>query len=143
MRLLAYKKSGVHIEVTDLLVPKFGDSMDDLRKLVRWIADNLGAETPFHILRFFPTYKMSDTPPTPIETLEKAFNIAKEELKYVYIGNAGQRENTYCPVCGTLSVERTILGVTAFNLKKDLKCLKCGNRIPIAGMKWVPKNLLK
>jgi pyruvate formate lyase activating enzyme len=143
--LLAYKKNKVYTEITDLLIPKVGDDLDDFKKLCKWVVDNLGDETPLHILQFFPTYKMLDLPRTPLTTLEKAYDVAKKEgLKYVYLGNVSHRkENTYCPNCDTLAIERTILGVTKFSLNKDLKCLKCGTRIPIFGTKWIPENLWK
>jgi pyruvate formate lyase activating enzyme len=87
---------------------------------------------------------MLDLPRTPVKTLERAYEVAKKEgLKYVYLGNVSHNlENTYCPVCGTPAIERTILGITKFLLKKDLKCSKCGNKIPIFGTKWIPKKLL-
>jgi pyruvate formate lyase activating enzyme len=143
--LLAYKKNKVYTEITDLLIPKVGDNLDDFKKLCKWVVDNLGDETPFHILQFFPTYKMLDLPRTPLTTLEKAYDIAKKEgLNYVYLGNVSHRkENTYCPNCGTLAIERTILGVTKFSLKRDLKCLKCGNKVPVFGTKWIPDKLWK
>jgi len=143
--LLAYKKNKVYTEITDLLIPKVGDNLDDFKKLCKWILDNLGDKTPLHILQFFPTFKMLDLPRTPLTTLEKAYDIAKKEgLKYVYLGNVSHKtENTYCPNCGTLAIERTILGVTKFLLKKDLKCLKCGNKIPVYGTKWIPEKLWK
>lgn len=143
--LLTYKENKVYIEITDLIIPKVGDNLEDVKKLCKWILDSLGDETPFHILQFFPTFKMLDLPRTPLATLEKAYDIAKKEgLKYVYLGNVSHKtENTYCPNCGALAIERTILGVTKFFLKKDLKCLKCGNKIPIFGTKWIPEKLWK
>jgi len=144
--LLAYKENKVYIEITDLIVPKIGESMEDVKKLCRWIIDNLGEETPFHLIQFFPTYKLPDLPRTPIETMEKAYEIAKEEgLKYVYLGNihGHKLENTVCPNCKNPLIERTIMGVTNFLLKKDLKCPKCKEKIPIFGIKWIPKNLWK
>ncbi len=144
--LLAYKKNKVYIEITDLLIPKFGDDLEDVKKLCKWIVDNLGDDTPFHIIQFFPTFKMTNLPRTPIETMEKAYEIAKKEgLKYVYLGNVFDHklENTYCPKCDELVIERTILGVQKFSLKKGLSCPKCGERIPIFGEKWIPKQLWK
>ena len=85
-------------------------------------------------------------PRTPEKTLEKAYKIAKEEgLKYVFIGNVHNHEleNTYCPKCQKLLIERTIMGVNKFLLKKDLKCLKCGEKIPVFGVQWVPETLWK
>jgi pyruvate formate lyase activating enzyme len=144
--LLAYNKNKVYIEITDLIVPKIGDNLEDLKKLCKWIVDNLGDKTPFHLIQFFPTYKITDLPRTPVKTMEKAYETAKKEgLKYVYLGNVHghELENTYCHNCGNLVVERTILGVSKFLLKKDLKCPKCGERIPIFGEKWIPEHLWK
>ena len=144
--LLAYKKNKVYIEITDLIVPKLGDNLEDVRKLCKWIVENLGDRTPFHLIQFFPTFKITDLPRTPIKTMEKAYEIAKNEgLKYVFLGNvhAHKLENTYCHNCGNLVIERTILGIKKFSLKKDLKCPKCGEKIPIFGEKWVPEHLWK
>ena len=144
--LLAYNKNKVYIEITDLIVPKIGDNLEDLKKLCKWIVDNLGDKTPFHLIQFFPTYKITDLPRTPVKTMEKAYETAKKEgLKYVYLGNVHghELENTYCHNCGNLVVERTILGVSKFLLKKDLKCPKCGEKIPIFGEKWILEHLWK
>ncbi len=141
--LLAYKKNKVYIEITDLIVPKLGDNMEDVKKLCKWIVDNLGDKTPFHLIQFFPTHKLTDLPRTSIKTMEKAYNIAKKQgLKYVFLGNVHNHEleNTYCHNCGNLVIERTILGVKNFLLKEDFKCPKCGEEIPIFGEKWVPKH---
>ena len=75
-----------HTELTNLLIPTLNDSEATIRKMVDWIYDNLGPEVPMHFSRYFPCYKMS-LPPTPVETLRKAERIAKEKLKYVYVGN--------------------------------------------------------
>jgi len=143
--LLAYKENKVYIEITDLIVPKYGDNLEDVKKLCRWIVENLGENTPFHILQFFPTYKLLDLPRTPLETLEKAYDIAKKEgMKYVYLGNVSHKlENSFCSNCNTLLIERTIAGVMDFKLKVDCKCPKCGEIFPIEGKKWVPKHLWK
>ena len=75
-----------HIELTNLIIPTLNDSESVIRKMVDWIYENLGPETPLHISRYFPCYKMN-LPPTPVETLKKAKELAKEKLKYVYVGN--------------------------------------------------------
>ena len=75
-----------HIELTNLIIPTLNDSKASIKKMVDWVYDNLGAETPLHLSRYFPCYKM-DLPPTPVETLKMAERIAKEKLKYVYLGN--------------------------------------------------------
>ena len=76
-----------HVELTNLIIPTLNDSEDSVRKMVEWIYSNLGTEIPLHLSRYFPCYNM-DLTPTPIETLKRAERIAKEKLKYVYIGNA-------------------------------------------------------
>ena len=130
--LLEMKKQKIHIEITNLIIPKYGDDLEQFRKLVRWVRDNLGKDIPFHILRFFPTYKVLDLPETPLKILEKTHEIAKEEgLEFVYFGNVpGEKENTYCPKCGELLIERFGLSATSINLKGD-RCPKCGTKIPI------------
>ena len=130
--LLEMKKQKIHIEITNLIIPKYGDDLEQFRKLVRWVRDNLGKDIPFHILRFFPTYKVLDLPETPLKILEKAYEIAKKEgLEFVYLGNVpGEKENTYCPKCGELLIERFGLSATSINLKGD-RCPKCGTKIPI------------
>ena len=126
------KKLGIHIEITDLIIPKIGDDVKKFRELVKWVVDNLGPDTPFHILRFFPSYKMSEFPDTPLETLEKfAAESKKMGMKYVYVGNVpGHKyENTYCSNCNELLVERIGFNVV-LNLKKN-KCPKCGKEINV------------
>ncbi len=86
--LLIYKKAGVHIEVTNLLIPGFNDKPEQIERLVLWVAENLGKGTPFHFSRFFPHFRMRDTPITPMETLKKAEDIAKKHgMKHVHLGN--------------------------------------------------------
>ena len=75
-----------HIELTNLIIPTLNDSEDDIRKMVGWIYENLGPDVPLHFSRYFPCYKMS-LPPTPVGTLKTAEKIAKEKLKFVYLGN--------------------------------------------------------
>ncbi|MEM2936014.1 MAG: AmmeMemoRadiSam system radical SAM enzyme, partial [Candidatus Bathyarchaeia archaeon] len=82
------KKRGIHVEVTNLVIPKIGDSLEAVRELATWIRDNLGRDTPFHLLRFHPNYELTDIPSTPVGTLEEAWKRAREaELNYVYLGN--------------------------------------------------------
>jgi Pyruvate-formate lyase-activating enzyme len=130
------KKTNIHVEITDLVVPKVGDNLEAARRLSRWVYDNLGPDTPIHFLRFHPDYKMMDFPLTPIPTLERHYEVAKEEgLKYVYLGNVpGHRyENTYCAECGFPVVERYGFQIISWNLEKDNRCPRCGVKIPIQG----------
>jgi len=134
--LLEMKRCGIHLEITNLLVTKYGDSLEGVRRLARWIRENLGPEVPFHILRFHPDFRLMDVPSTPIETLEKACEASREEgLHYVYIGNVpGHRyENTYCPACGELVVGRFGFDITRWRLKEGNLCPKCGAKIAIIG----------
>jgi pyruvate formate lyase activating enzyme len=130
------KRHGIHVEITNLVVPKRGDSLERIRELAEWIRDNLGRDTVFHLLRFHPDYKLTELPSTPISTLEKACDIAREVgLNYVYIGNVpGHRyENTYCPNCNELVVRRFSFEISRWNLTKDMRCPACGHKIAIEG----------
>lgn len=130
------KRKGVFVEVTDLVVPRYGDDEEKARKTIRWIVENLGPETPIHFLRFHPDYKMLDVPPTPVEKLERMVKIAKEEgVHYAYIGNVpGHRyENTYCPKCGALLIRRVGFDIVSWNLTEDMRCPRCGYKVNIVG----------
>jgi pyruvate formate lyase activating enzyme len=134
--ILEMKRYGIHIEITDLVVPEIGDDLNQARKLVRWIYDNLGPDVPIHFLRFHPDYKLMNIPWTPIETLEKHWKVAKEEgLRFAYIGNVPGHplENTYCPECGTLLIRRYGFDILEWNLDNQNRCKKCGAKIPIIG----------
>ena len=87
--ILAMKKAGVWIELTNLIIPGTNDDMDMIRRMCRWIVGNGLADNPLHFSRFFPRYQMQDIPPTPIRTLKEAQQIALNEgVKHVYLGNA-------------------------------------------------------
>jgi pyruvate formate lyase activating enzyme len=134
--ILEMKRQGWWIEITNLVVPKYGDREEDVRKLARWIVENLGDETPFHLLRFHPDYKLLDLPPTPVETLEKLAEAAKQEgLKHVFIGNVWGHplENTYCPRCGYPVIERRGFAIVAWRLTKDNRCPRCGYHVKLRG----------
>ena len=128
------RKKGAWVELTTLVIPGVNDKEECLRGIARRIHDDAGNDTPWHISRYYPQYKFTN-PPTPVETLEKAFKIGKEEeLKFIYVGNVpGHKENTYCPSCKKLLIERFGFDVLSFNLTKDKKCPKCGEKIPIIG----------
>jgi len=129
-------KTKVHIEITDLIVPEVGDDLGAAKKLSSWVYDNLGPDTPIHFLRFHPDYKMMNLPPTPVETLEKHHEIAKEVgLNYVYLGNVPGHplEHTYCPECGHVVVERLGFDISGWHLNDQNRCVYCGNEIPIVG----------
>jgi pyruvate formate lyase activating enzyme len=125
------KDMGVLVEVTNLIIPELNDSDEELIKLSRWVARNLGADTPLHFSRFHPQYRMRNLPPTPAETLERAREIARTEgLHFVYLGNilAEDAANTYCPDCSELLIERSGYQVLRQNVKEG-RCKHCGTAI--------------
>ena len=118
----------IHIEVTNLLIPGYNDSEEDLKALIKFMVDEVGVEVPLHFTRFFPQYQMQHTPPTEIKSLQKAHELAKKAgMQYVYIGNApiADGENTYCPECGEPIIKRDGFSVISDELKKTRKCPKC------------------
>ena len=124
----AKKHWGLHIEIVTNITPTINDDESQLKNLAHWIEEELGPETPWHVTRFIPYYQLKDLYATPIETLEKAYEIGKESgLRYVYIGNVpGHRyENTYCYNCGNLLIARYGFYIEKF-LIKDKKCPFCG-----------------
>lgn len=144
------KEEGIHTEITNLIIPTKNDSPEEIRKMCKWIVENLGREVPIHFSRFWPQYKMRNLSPTPVKTLEMAKRIAREEgLKYVYIGNVPGHggENTYCPKCRRLLIQRVGFHVLRNNLsyaftrgKIEGRCKYCGARIP--GV-WEPQRTQK
>jgi len=132
--LKVMKEEGVWLEITNLVVPSWTDNLDMISKMVDWLYENGFEDTPLHFSRFHPAYKLTNLPPTPVETLNKAREIAMNKgLKYVYIGNVPGTEgdNTYCPNCKKLLVERKGYQILQNNIK-DGKCSYCGT--PIAGV---------
>lgn len=127
-----YKELGVWVELTTLLIPGRNDDEAELRDLVRFIKTDVGAETPWHISRFFPAYKMGDVPATPIESLRRAEAIGREAgLRHVYLGNVQQGEDTACPGCGRVVIRRSGL-IMLENRLRDGACPDCGK--PLAGV---------
>ncbi len=130
------KDSGVHVEVTFLMIPGTNDSPDETRGMARYIVDHLGPETPLHLSRFFPMYKFQHVPPTPVETLVRAREIAMGEgVRYVFVGNVrgGGYEDTVCHVCGKTVISRSGYTVTGWHLDEEKRCIHCGAEIPVVG----------
>jgi pyruvate formate lyase activating enzyme len=126
------KQENILTEVVNLVVPQRNDKEEDFVKLSRWVRDNLGQDTPLFFSRFHPDYRLKYLPPTPVETLENARAIAmKEGLRYVYLGNVpgSDGENTYCPKCHTLLIQRNGYLILK-DILKDGRCPKCGEKIP-------------
>jgi pyruvate formate lyase activating enzyme len=134
--LIGMKELGVWVEVTTLVVPGMNDTEGELRDIARFIATDLGAETPWHVSRFHPDYQMRDRGPTPASTLHRAFELGREAgLRYVYVGNmpGARLEDTVCPGCGQTVMARWGFQVTRNDLR-DGKCLHCGTEIDGVGM---------
>ena len=129
--LVLAKGSGILVEVTNLIIPTLNDKPEQISQLTRWIKANLGADTPLHFSGFYPRYQMRHLPATSLKTLEAARQIGiSEGLYYVYVGNLRSKEgeNTYCPGCKSLLIERS--GYTILQNKlKDGCCPDCGKAI--------------
>ncbi len=126
------KEEKVHLEITNLVIPTKNDEMSVIREMCLWIKKELGPDTPIHFSRFAPLYKLRSLPLTPVSTLEKARAVALSSgLEYVYIGNipGHEGENTFCPKCKKLLIQRTGFMVGEVHLKNG-KCGYCGKPIP-------------
>lgn len=131
--LQLYKKLGVWVEVTNLIIPGHNDSEKVIKDLVDWIG-SIDRNIPLHISRYYPAYKFT-VPMTPVSTLEKAYKMAKDVLNFVYIGNVvTDKENTECPECNTVLIKRKGFYVEKINLEKrnnKVVCPECSKKIPV------------
>ncbi len=121
------KSLGVFVEVTTLIVPGLNDSQNELEQMAQFLVNDLGPETPWHISRFHPTYKLTDRASTPVQTLEMARDIGfKSGLKYVYTGNVpgDSGESTFCYRCGQMVIERWGFQVRKLRMQ-DGRCTQC------------------
>jgi len=126
------KEEGKWLEIVNLVIPTINDDLEEIREMCIWIRENLGVDVPLHFSRFFPAYRLTQLPPTPISTLEKAYEIARKVgLNYVSIGNVpGHKYNsTFCPKCGKKLIHRTHFMVLSNDIE-DGKCRFCGQEIP-------------
>jgi pyruvate formate lyase activating enzyme len=132
--LKTMKEMGVWLEITTLIIPTLNDSKEEMRELATFIVQELGPETPWHISRFHPTFRLTDLPVTPIKTLQQAWEIGREVgLHYVYTGNVpgDQGEKTYCHHCGRLLLDRFGFTILKNELDKGA-CPQC--HLPLAGV---------
>ncbi len=130
--LKTLKQERVHVEITNLVIPTKNDETSVIKEMCLWIKKELGADTPIHFSRFYPLYKLKILPPTPVSTLDKARAAALSAgLEYVYIGNipGHEGENTFCPKCKKMIIQRTGYMVGEINMKAG-KCKYCGKPIP-------------
>lgn len=119
---------GIHVELTYLIIPDHNDSQEEVDNFVDWVAESLGHQIPVHFSAFHPDYRLTSVPRTPESTLEMAYGRAKKAgLDFVYLGNiwAGERDDTFCPKCGTKVIEREGFSVRDVQLVGS-KCAKCG-----------------
>jgi pyruvate formate lyase activating enzyme len=127
------REKHVHLELTYLVIPTLNDSTEEIKKFCEWVANDLGVDVPVHFTAFFPFHKLTSIAPTSKENLTAACKTARKTgLNYVYAGNLPipEYENTYCPDCGALLVERHGYFVRIIGLKEG-SCTLCGKNIPI------------
>jgi pyruvate formate lyase activating enzyme len=125
-----YRRRGIWLEITTLVIPGENDDDAQLNGIARFIADELGKDTPWHLSRYFPCHKMKH-PPTPLASMERALEAAdRAGLHYTYVGNmsGSGRESTRCPACGTVVVSRNGYQVSSINMN-DGTCKVCGKEI--------------
>jgi pyruvate formate lyase activating enzyme len=130
------KKLGIWVEVTTLIVPGMNDSNEEIGAAASFIAKELGVDTPWHLSRFFPSYKLTGVVPTPLETLRRASRIGREAgLHYIYEGNVpgSSGENTLCPKCGHTVIDRHGYSIFKNDINRG-KCNKCGTEIAGVGL---------
>ena len=132
--LVGMRERGLWVEVTTLLIPGLNDDPAGLTALAHWICTELGPETPWHVSRFFPTYRMTDVSPTPVATIERAVSIGREAgLRHVYAGNlSGGDDDTRCAGCGTTLIRRRGFAAAATTAIAGGSCTSCGH--PLAGV---------
>ena len=129
------KQAGVWLEITTLLIPGLNDDEAQIRGLTRYIVRELGAETPWHVSRFFPQYKYQNTDATSVGSIEKAMEIGKAEgLRYVYAGNIAGSADTYCPQCGAVLIKRSGMSTLSSRVSHKGACPVCGARIAGVGL---------
>jgi len=122
------KELGMHIETVTNIIPTYNDSRENLRNIARWIAENLGTKTPWHVTRFFPNYELSNIAPTPLETINMAVEIGQQEgLEFIYKGNIPEKADTICPNCKNIAVSRD--KYITLNTDKSGNCKYCGENL--------------
>ncbi len=119
--------SGKHLEITTLIIPGRNDDQAEMEEEAKWIAGELGDETPLHLSRYYPTYK-SKNPPTAQSTLQILSDTARKHLKNVYLGNTSSStgQQSFCTGCGSVITHRTGYSTRLINIDNEGKCTKCG-----------------
>jgi pyruvate formate lyase activating enzyme len=138
--VIEMRRRGIWLELTTLVIPGLNDDPQELRAMAEWIATAVGPETPWHLTRFQPAYRLSDLRPTPAATLVNAAGVAREVgLRHVYIGNAPEVEasTTFCVHCGERLVGRFEFSVTDWRLV-DGHCPRCKHALAGVGLEDSP-----
>lgn len=128
--IMQISKSGKHLELTNLVIPTINDDEDTFTDMCRWIANELGENTVLHLSRYFPRFELNQYP-TPPEVLFSLYDIAKEHLNHVYLGNMATEihSNTYCPKCNNLLIERTYYHIVKKGINDDGNCNACSTSV--------------
>ena len=127
------KKQRIFLEITNLIVPQIGDNIELCRKFAEWVNNEINSNIPFHIIQFFPNFRLLEIPPTPVSRLEECIDGAKKAgLRFVYIGNVPGHasENTYCYNCQEPLILRDGIRIKKNNLSRG-RCPNCGLGINI------------
>jgi pyruvate formate lyase activating enzyme len=126
------RDSGVHLEITNIVIPTLNDDMESIHAMCTWIVEELGADVALHFARFYPLYRLSALPRTPVSTLDRARQTALEAgMQFVYIAKVTghEGENTFCPNCGEMIIKRVGFVIDEVHLEKG-RCLYCDTAIP-------------
>jgi pyruvate formate lyase activating enzyme len=126
------REAGVHLEITNIIIPTLNDDVNLIKEMCTWIVQELGANIPLHFSRFYPLYRLSALPRTPVSTLDRARIVALEAgLEYVYIAKVTghEGENTLCSACGRIIIKRVGFVIDEYHLENG-HCEYCGNEIP-------------
>ncbi len=121
-------KAQKHLELVNLIVPNQNDDEQSFVEMMEWIQTTLGRRTVLHLSRYFPAFRMEDDP-TPLKVMHHFFEVAKQYLDYVYLGNMRESADTLCPVCGALLVSRNAYQVLAHNISLEGRCEKCNELV--------------
>ena len=133
MAVRANRVHGCHVEVVSNIVPKLNDSPEEMASMARWVYENLGPDTPWHVTRFLPDFELSYLPPTPVSTLERGVGLGKAAgLRFVYVGNVQDHiaRHTTCPDCGRTVIERSGRAVNLRGVESG-RCAACGTDLAL------------
>lgn len=125
-------KSEKHVELTNLIVPGISDDINEFKEMINWIAGETGNETVLHLSRYFPAYKMTESA-TSTQLLEEMYQLAREKLKYVYLGNINieSSQDSFCSKCGKRVIKRRGYVTEVVALDENGNCEICSNKIII------------